>query len=88
MRGKNRGRVRVSGDSVERLEECLGARNARSGKDENAGHVRSARRTGGAQGARQARGCECGRAGVRGWRLCSGAIHPRAWSSPKMKKST
>ncbi|PKI36907.1 hypothetical protein CRG98_042702 [Punica granatum] len=53
IRGKSRGSVRESGDSVERLEGCSGAKDARSGKD-------------GRMGGRQARGQAHGRAAVRG----------------------
>ncbi|PKI74289.1 hypothetical protein CRG98_005314 [Punica granatum] len=70
IRGKSRGSVRESGDSVERLEGCSGAKDARSGKDW---------RTGGRQARGQALGRAtrrvgrrgCARGWTRGWTLGS-----------------
>ncbi|PKI50520.1 hypothetical protein CRG98_029074 [Punica granatum] len=78
IREKSRGSVRESGDSVERLEGCSGARDARSGL-----HGRRAR--GQARGG--ARGCVSGQAAVRaGVRLdarASGSVRLLVHCSPE-----
>ncbi|PKI26198.1 hypothetical protein CRG98_049113, partial [Punica granatum] len=92
IRGKSWGSVRESGDSVERLEDCSGARACTFG-ELGARGVRL-ECTGGARGQGQARGragvrdyargaCAAGRAGrararglARGWHT-AGTVHPR-----------
>ncbi|PKI65689.1 hypothetical protein CRG98_013914 [Punica granatum] len=64
IRGKSRGSVRELGDSVECLEGCSDAKDARSGKEGRANRRVGMRQgTGHAVGARQARGRPAGRAG-------------------------
>ncbi|PKI64262.1 hypothetical protein CRG98_015347 [Punica granatum] len=79
IRGKSRGSVRESGDSVERLEGCSGAKDARSGKDGRAGGALeySSVRVG-ASGAQECVRTSVWRAGVRvDGRLARGRAHGR-----------
>ncbi|PKI74142.1 hypothetical protein CRG98_005471 [Punica granatum] len=75
IRGKSRGSVRESGDSVERLEGCSGTKDARSGVHE---HRARGQACGGVR--RRARRAACGCAGERrgAWeRAAIGALFTR-----------
>ncbi|PKI49445.1 hypothetical protein CRG98_030177 [Punica granatum] len=107
---ESRGSARELGDSVERLEECSGARACTFGEQgarcvwlECTGGARARGARSWRAGARGApdfasgwmRGCARGRAARRACarldaRACGYecTIHPRARSSPKMRKST
>ncbi|PKI31457.1 hypothetical protein CRG98_048152, partial [Punica granatum] len=92
IRGKSRGSVRESGDSVERLEGMLGCKEctfgelgARGVRLECTGGTRGARA--GARGVRAAGARGSGRARALGRaRLCGYGctVHPRARPSPKI----
>ncbi|PKI60626.1 hypothetical protein CRG98_018976 [Punica granatum] len=70
IRGKSRGSVRESGDSVERLEECSGATACTFGKLGERGVRLDC--TGGVREASGARGTQLACAGARGARLYAG----------------
>ncbi|PKI72259.1 hypothetical protein CRG98_007333 [Punica granatum] len=74
IRGKSRGSVRESGDSVERLEECSGARACTFGELGARACSWSARE---ARGRRQAPGRGAGRAGVSAGGTRVQTVHPR-----------
>ncbi|PKI73667.1 hypothetical protein CRG98_005908 [Punica granatum] len=83
IRGKSRGSVRESGDSVERLEECSGTRACTFGELSARGMRLEC--TGGARGVRACAGSKCLRA--RGCASLCGygcTVHPRARPSPEI----